>query len=212
MKKWNYNDVYKKYDMNGTINIGKGTVKVHDIFNGLPEFMKEADCVFCDPPCSRGNLSTFYTKAELENSHDYQSFQNKFFECTDEIKPKDLFIEVFKSNKESFIADCRKRYKYVDIYESTYYFKENNICWIIHAHNYELKKLLPINNMDEEKIIEWITQNINYKCIGDFCMGRGLVGYYANKAGKSFVGTELNKKRLAILLDMINNNSMKGYH
>lgn len=66
--------------------------------------------------------------------------------------------------------------------------------------------------MDEEKIIEWITQNINYKCIGDFCMGRGLVGYYSNKAGKPFVGIELNKKRLAILLDMINNSSMKGYH
>ena len=48
--------------------------------------------------------------------------------------------------------------------------------------------------------------------LGDFCMGRGLVGYYSNKAGKHFVGTELNKKRLAILLDMINNNSMKGYH
>jgi hypothetical protein len=34
-------------------------------------------------------------------------------------------------------------------------------------------------------------------------MGMGLVGKYAYLAGKSFVGTELNKKRLAVLVDFI---------
>ena len=39
--------------------------------------------------------------------------------------------------------------------------------------------------------------------IGDLCMGRGLVGVNAYKNGKRFVGTELNHKRLAVLLERI---------
>ena len=34
-------------------------------------------------------------------------------------------------------------------------------------------------------------------------MGRGLVGVNAYKNGKRFVGTELNHKRLAVLLERI---------
>lgn len=36
-------------------------------------------------------------------------------------------------------------------------------------------------------------------------MGRGLVGVNAYKNGKRFVGTELNHKRLAVLLERIVN-------
>ena len=37
-------------------------------------------------------------------------------------------------------------------------------------------------------------------------MGQGLVGWYANQAGKRFVGTELNPKRLAVLVESIETN------
>ena len=43
-----------------------------------------------------------------------------------------------------------------------------------------------------------------YKIIGDLCMGRGLVGFYANKYNRPFVGIEFNKKRLAVLVHRIN--------
>ena len=51
MKNFNYRDFYLKYDMTGEIKIGTGIVKVHDIFDELPLFMKQADCeiaAFCD--------------------------------------------------------------------------------------------------------------------------------------------------------------------
>jgi hypothetical protein len=57
--------------------------------------------------------------------------------------------------------------------------------------------------MDEEDIIEWICKNEEYNCIGDLCIGRGLVGINAYKNSKKFVGTELNKKRLSVLLERI---------
>ena len=57
--------------------------------------------------------------------------------------------------------------------------------------------------MDEEKIIEFICKNIEYNCIGDICMGRGLVGLNSYLNNKNFVGIELNHKRLSVLLENI---------
>lgn len=59
--------------------------------------------------------------------------------------------------------------------------------------------------MDEEDIIEWICKNEDYACIGDLCMGLGLVGLNAYRNGRKFVGTELNHKRLSVLLDSLAN-------
>ena len=133
----------------------------------------------------------------------YKSFYESLFYRIDQIYPEHLFLEVFKSNKEIFLKECCKRYRYINIYNSMYYNNQKNKCWIIHASNMNIK--YPLNNMDEEKIIEWICKNHNYRCIGDLCMGKGLVGWYAFKYKKQFVGIELNKKRLAILIEKIKN-------
>lgn len=208
-KKWEYGEAYKKYDMEGEIEIGTGKVKVHDIFEPLPNFMKEADCIFSDPPCSLSNINTFYTKAdkEEEQKFSFTPFENRFFECVDEIKPKKLFLEVFKANRDSFIKKCKERYDNVNVYESMYYHSKKNKCWIIVCSNEELPNY-PFEGIDEQNVIEWICQNVDYKCIADPCMGRGLVGFYSNKYNKKFVGTELNKKRLAVLLERINKNKL----
>lgn len=206
---WEYGEVYKKYDMSGIINIGTGTVKVHDIFNPLPDYMKNADVIFSDPPCSEGNLKTFYTKADLEKLKFFEDFQKRFFECVDEIKPKTLFLEVFANNKNSFYNECLKRFKQVIVLDSYYYHNKKNKCWVYYCCDEIDPKIVELlNNRDEQKIIELICKNYNFECIGDLCMGRGLVGYYANKYNHKFVGTELNQKRLAVLIDRINNGKL----
>lgn len=206
---WEYGEVYKKYDMSGIINIGTGTVKVHDIFNPLPDYMKNADVIFSDPPCSEGNLKTFYTKADLEKQKFFEDFQKRFFECVDEIKPKALFLEVFANNKNSFYNECLKRFKQVIVLDSYYYHNKKNKCWVYYCCDEIDPKIVELlNNRDEQKIIELICKNYNFECIGDLCMGRGLVGYYANKYNRKFVGTELNQKRLAVLIDRINNGKL----
>nr|DAV07297.1 MAG TPA: DNA methylase [Caudoviricetes sp.] len=206
---WEYGEVYKKYDMGGIINIGTGTVKVHDIFNPLPDYMKNADVIFSDPPCSEGNLKTFYTKADLEKLKFFEDFQKRFFECVDEIKPKTLFLEVFANNKNSFYNECLKRFKQVIVLDSYYYHNKKNKCWVYYCCDEINPKIVELlNNRDEQKIIELICKDYNFECIGDLCMGRGLVGYYANKYNRKFVGTELNQKRLAVLIDRINNGKL----
>ncbi|MGN0886673.1 MAG: hypothetical protein ACI4RT_06710, partial [Candidatus Spyradenecus sp.] len=123
------------------------------------------------------------------------------FECVDEIKPSVMFLEIGKEWLGELLVECKKRYKCVTFYNSTYYHKQDCKCYIIQASNKRMK--LPLDGMDEEDAIAWICANVEYKCIGDLCMGKGLVGYHAWKNGKRFVGTELNEKRLAVLLERI---------
>jgi len=202
--KWEYGEYYKKYNMKGIIKLPYNSkVKVSDLILEMPEFMKDADIIFSDPPCSQGNLTSFYTKADKLNENTFGNFYRYFFKRIDEINPKQIWIEVFKSNKNIFIKECQKRYKNINIYDSKYYNNNKNICWIIQCSNGCINYYDEINGMDEEKIIEWICKNIDYDCIGDLCMGKGLVGKYSFLNNKKFVGIELNKKRLAVLVDFI---------
>lgn len=177
-------------------------VKVHDIFEPLPEFMKNADCIFTDLPYNLTLLNGFYTKAErTDYKSDFECFYKRLFECIDEIHPDKLFLEIGKEYLAELIVECKKRYKYVTFYNSSYYHKKDNKCYVIQASEKKMK--LPLDYMDEENIIQYICENVDYECIGDLCMGKGLVGWYSYINGKPFVGTELNKKRLAVLVDKI---------
>ena len=203
---WEYGGVYKNHDMEGVIELPNNSkVKVCDWIKELPEFMKQADTLFIDPPWNQGNVNTFYTKADLEwQNLNFTQFTAELFKRIDEILPQFLFIEMGKEFLGDYLVECKKRYKYVTFYNSTYYKKKENKCYVIHGtNNHKHRRYKELEDMDEENIIAWLCQHHNYDCIGDLCMGRGLVGKGAFRNGKSFVGTELNKKRLAVLVDFI---------
>lgn len=202
MSKWEYGGAYLEHPIKeGQVAVfdNGSKVAVHDIFNPLPKFMFEADLIFVDPPWNLGNLNSFYTKAGRTDYKDsFEQFYKRLFECIKQIGPKVCYVEIGKEYLADFIFEMRKLYKSVTFYNSSYYHKKENMCYIIRgASKY---KKLTLDYMDEEDIIKWICQNEDYSCIGDLCMGRGLVGYYAYINRKKFVGTELNPKRLSVLL------------
>lgn len=205
MNNWEYGGIYHQYNMDGVIELPNNSkIKVCDLTLELPSFMLEADCIFIDPPCSTGNLKSFHTKADKILDYTFSAFQECLFQRIEQINPKHLFIEVFKSNKEAFLEKCKELYKSVHVYDSFYYNSRSKPCWIIHCTNLDENNYYPeLNDIDEAKAIAWICKNHKYECIGDLCMGRGLVGQGAFVNGKKFVGTELNKKRLSILVDFI---------
>lgn len=206
MSNWEYGGIYKEIDMEGIIYLPNDSkVMVCDWTKEMPEFMKEADTLFIDPPWNMGNVNTFYYKADMPHLDiDFMAFTGHLFRRIDEIRPQYLFIEMGKEYLSTYLEECKKRYKYVTFYNSTYYHKRQNKCYVVHAtDDFRHRRYKELEDMDEEDIIAWITANHQYNCIGDLCMGRGLVGQGAYKAGKKFVGTELNKKRLAILVDTI---------
>jgi len=204
LAKWEYGGAYMRYPLteepyvfsNGSI------VKVHNIFNPLPEFMKQADLIFVDPPWNLGNLNTFYTKADRTDYQDsFEKFYKRLFECIKEINPHTCYVEIGKEYLADFIIEMRNLYKYVTFYNSTYYHNKDNLCYVVRGSKKFKKPKL--DNIDEEDIIEWICANEDYTVIGDLCMGRGLVGFNAYKNGKKFVGTELNHKRLSVLIERV---------
>jgi len=203
MRKYAYGGFSEKYDMSGVITMGTGTFCVHDIFDETPDFMKRADVIFTDPPGTMGLLNGFYAKAEKEvRTGDYGAFLRRLFEVIAEIDPKFVYVEAFRFNLDAIEQEIRARYPFVEISTNTYYRKAANRCWIVAGGKVELP-YVRIDGLDEEAAIERICADVDYRCIGDPCMGKGLVGYYANLAGKPFVGTELNKNRLAVLCDRL---------
>ena len=200
--KWNYGDAY----LSNPILPGQravwengSEVRVHDIFDPMPDYLKKADMVFVDPPWNKGNLKSFYTKAELtELPEEYEPFVERVFAYIDEIKPRVCYVEIGKEFLADFIMLMRIRFKYVTFYNSSYYHDKKNKCYIIRGSNKARKP--DLDYMDEEDVIEWVCANEDYECVADFCMGTGLVGKAAAANGKPFVGGELNPKRLSLLL------------
>lgn len=213
--KWNYGGFADKYAMTGDIHIGTGTVRVHDIFEPTPAFMKCAEVVFVDPPCSKGNMRSFYTKAGRDMTDEYEDFERRLWEVIDEIAPTAVYMEVFASNFDTHIKAMQARFKQFACCASTYYHKADNRCWIIAGSNDDdflmpQQVMASAKSTDEEDFIEALCYLLpKGTTIADPCMGRGLVGFFANKCGKRFVGTELNPNRLAVLLERINTGKLK---
>lgn len=205
MSKWNYGDAYIRHPIKRgeTVIFGNGSMlKVHNIFDPLPNIMLNPDLMFIDPPWNLGNLNTFYTKAgRIDYQDSFKCFYKRLFECIKQIDPRTCYIEVGKEYLAEFITETKQIFKHVTFYNSTYYHKQDNLCYVIRGSG--RRKKLPLDGMDEEDIIKWICENEEYDCIGDLCMGLGLVGLHAYKNGKRFVGTELNHKRLSVLIESI---------
>lgn len=208
--RWSYGDAYVRHpiDPSKTVVFEDGSrVKVHNIFDPLPDFMYQADLLFVDPPWNLGNLNSFYTKAGRTDYQDsFERFYRRLFECIGEIKPRVFYVEIGKEYLAEFIFEMKRLFRQVTFYNSSYYHRPENICYIVRGSS--KKKKLPLDYMDEEDIIAWICANEDYECIGDLCMGRGLVGIHAHANGKRFVGTELNHKRLSVLLETLSKRGM----
>lgn len=204
MSEWEYGGAYRNHDMNGVITLPNGSlVQVCDLTEGLPDFMKQADVLFIDPPCSKGNIQSFYTKADLGTAVEYGRFSDMLFEHIATIRPRHLFMELFAANMAEYTERAMRLFGHKVVYRSFYYKKRSNRCWIVHFSNEPISIVPGFDDMDEERFIKKLCHEFDYQCIGDICMGTGLVGKYAYEAGKRFVGTELNKKRLALLVDHI---------
>lgn len=204
--KWEYGEAYKNHDMTGIIDLPNNSrVQVCDWTIEMPDFMRLADTIFVDPPWNIGNVRTFYTKAEKDRPvFEFDAFSAHLWRRIDDIRPQTLFVEMGKEFLADYIAESRSRYKYVTFYNSMYYERKQNKCYVIHATNhFKTRRYADLEDMDEAKIIEWIAANHQYDCIGDLCMGQGLVGKRAYDNGRTFVGTELNYKRLAVLVEYI---------
>ena len=121
--------------MQGEIHIGTGIVQVHDIFKPLPQFMRQADVIFSDPPYNKSALSSYYTKAGLSEKPDtFESFFYRFIECLDIISPWLICLEVGLAQTDMYVQALKDiGYSNIVIKESFYYGNKKQKCNIIFA-------------------------------------------------------------------------------
>lgn len=197
--KWLYGKAWEKFPIEaGEVwGLDNGSrVAVHDLFEPLPAFMRP-DLLFVDPPWNLSNINSFYTKAERSDYlKDFSAFANVLFERIGELAPHTAYIEIGKQNVEDFCKRLGGLYPCLQRWPVVYYRKHPT--WIIRGGRTAIDA--DFTGIDEARCIEIIARIENYFVMGDLCMGRGLVGLAAYAAGKPFVGTELNKRRLACLL------------
>lgn len=196
---WKYGDSWERYPIEGTWKESKtgSSIAVNDIFTGIPGFMLEADLLYCDPPWNSGNLRSFYTKAGLECTKGYENLLVAIISHTQVINPKVCYLEVGKENKDKVQYEMNRLYSHVQIWPVTYYKK--NRSYLIRGGLFPTD--VDYTDMDEEYTPLKAMESEDFTCVADLCMGRGLTGIAAYKLGKKFVGTELNKRRLAVLID-----------
>jgi len=201
--KWTYGNAWEQFPIEPGevwgIPANGSRVAVHNIFNPLPRFMHEADLLFIDPPWNQGNLTSFYTKAGRDDYQEWRDFTAVLFQRINEVNPSICYIEIGNQFVDEWHGRLAGMFECVQRWPVVYYRK--------HPTNIIRGGFAPIGHdftgMDEAKAIDLIGQIESYAVMGDLCMGQGLVGLSAWAAGRPFVGTELNKRRLANLLQKL---------
>lgn len=192
-------------------------VAVHDLYDPLPEWMARADVVFTDIPYNQSLLTNYAMRPEAQrsarNDVRFEGFLTRLFDALSrEIMPQMVFVECGKQSVERVEAEMAKLHSEVVVYKGTYYRKAENVAYVVRGRSFfnaHLPSRMPFDGMDEADMVAWLCANAKFDCIGDLCMGKGLVGREAYKNGCSFVGTELNPARLQVLVDWIGKQEAK---
>lgn len=201
--KWRYGNAWEEFPIEPGevwgIPANGSKVAVHDIFEPLPAFMYKADLLFVDPPWNQGNLTGFYTKADRDDYQDFRRFTEVLFRRIAAIEPAICYVEIGNQHVNDWFKLLAGLYPVVQRWPVTYYRRSptNIIRGGAGPIDYDFA------GMDEADVIARVAQVEDYKVFGDLCMGQGLVGIAAWDVGKPFVGTELNKRRLANLLQKL---------
>lgn len=153
--------------------------------------------IYTDPPWNTGNINSFYTKAGIEMRRTFEEFTKVLFCHIAKIDPFICYLEIGKQNVEVYLSELKKIYRYVQAWQITYYRK--NPSYLLRGSY--MPTTFDFTGMDDMDTPYQAMLHETFSCVGDLCMGRGLTGTSAHRLGKPFVGIELNKRRLAVLID-----------
>ena len=200
--KWLYGDSWDKYPIEeGELwRESHGSIlSVCDIFNGLPDYMYHADMIYSDPPWNTGNLTSFFTKAEKSNTHNFNDLANKIFSFVRAMKEKTCYLEIGYQNLDIYLKEMQSIFPFVQYWQIKYYKKYP--CYLVRGGISNIA--IDYSGMDDSETPFVAMRLEECKSVADMCMGRGLTALAAYDNNKLFYGTELNKRRLAVAIDRI---------
>jgi hypothetical protein len=198
--KWRYGDSWEKFPIKEgeTWSYRESHIAVADLRYPLPDFMQQADMIYCDPPWNKGNVNSFITKAGMDSYvEDFHIFMDVLFDKIAWINPQVCYLEVGERHRCDFMSRMGNLYPNVKSWEITYYKK--NLCYLIRGGISPTAD--DFSGLDEAHTPEITIGLENPKCVADPCTGQGLTLLAAHKHKVRFAGTELNRRRLAVAID-----------
>jgi hypothetical protein len=203
MAMWKYGNSWEEYPIKaGEVWVEGSTdskLAVWDLFDGLPDFMMEADLIYTDPPWDTGNIRSFYTKAGLDDRPTFTDFTRYLFDHLKAIEAPTCYLEIGKRNVELFEAELKKLYPMVQVWSVTYYGK--NPSFLVRGG--QEKSSFCFTGHDDAHTPRLAMENEWFSCVADLCMGRGLTAVTAFEMEQRFVGTELHPRRLACAIEKV---------
>ena len=201
--KFNYGNSWEKYPIKENevwVSSNGSKIMVQSILDPLPDFFYNVDMLYIDPPWNLSNLNSFYTKADISNYlYDFKDFYSVLFKRIKEVNCKVCYLEIGKQNKDVFINNMKILFKFTDIWRVTYYKKHES--YLIRGGI--SKCVFDFSGMDDSTTPQKAIEIENINSVGDLCAGRGLTGISVYNQNKIFYGIELNKRRLAVMIDKL---------
>lgn len=193
-----YGNYWAKYpiEKGETWTCGISKIQVADITAGLPDFMLKANMVYSDTPWTLGNVNMFNKKAGRKYMNNFEEFYTPLFQHIAKINPRVCYLEIGKQEKEKFIGLLKKNYPIVQEWEITYYGK--HLCYLLRGGH--LATDFNFTGMDDNDTPLAAIKTEQPATVADFCTGRGITGIAAITQGCNFVGTEINKEKLAVFI------------
>lgn len=200
--KWQYGDSWERYPITeGEVwshRPSGSRIAVADIRAPLPEFMRGADMVYTDPPWSKGNMNSFVTKAGLDTYvASFDEFMDVLFARIQEIGPRVCYLEVGKQHRQDFADRLQALSPVVQEWSILYYRK--HACFLLRGGDGAVET--DFTGLDDEETPAAAIAADRPICVADLCTGRGLSLLAAHQHGVRFIGTELNRRRLAVAID-----------
>lgn len=197
-----YGKSWEKYPIepNETWSYSQSAIAVCDITKSLPDFMYRADMIYSDTLWSLQNTNMFNKKADREYINLFSEFYNPLLRHIKDIKPKVCYLEIGKQELDTFFSLLAVVYTEVQQWKIKYYNKHD--CFLLRGSNEAT--CFDFSNFDDTETPLLAIKNESPSIVADFCTGRGLTGLAALKYGCNFVGTELNKRKLAVFIDTAN--------
>lgn len=205
--KWLYGDSWEKFPINdGEVwQAGKNVLSVRDLTNldNLDFFGQfQFDMSYIDPPWNTGNINSFYKKAGFPEKKEFEIFIEKLLNLVKQYSPKLNYLEMGSQNLD-FVKHLIISLNGIvaNVWKITYY--QKHPCFLI-RYTFGIPSIIDFDftGIDDDYTPRFAMQfEKDVNTILDLCTGRGLTGRTAHSMGKTFFGTELNKRRLACLLD-----------
>jgi len=213
--KWDYGNFIEKYPVveGDVYKIGVHSLLCENIMNVSPEVFKSIfplpDLIYVDPPWLQSNLTCFLTKNGMSEHIDFKEFLTRVISLC-KLSKGYCFTECSSLTIYDFVNEIvTQGGSIIQIFDLTYY--RTKPCKLIWFSFVDISPVdIDLNGIDDEKtpalIIQKFTKEGDIVC--DFCFGRGLTAVETDKRNRTFIGIELNPRRMAHTIDKLLSNKI----